>query len=297
MPEKPYNLSNPIPKGTIQPKEQTYGTQLNNNNPEKKTTGKRIEFNTDNFRKFVKDRAINFIWQRGYICPCINKRTSSPRLSCPRCHGNGIAFMTPVESYGMIQSQQKGIQNIDIGLIDTGTAILTTPFEKRMAYRDRITIPDILVPQSMVFYIDEDRIKKGINLMYDVKEVTFITNNDREMDDRDYTIKDNKLYVNDEFVNTTVSLNVLMTLRYMVVDILKESRYQYTEFLQPTTQFENLPQKVLLKREDVVVNPEPFILESNIDGDAINKIEAKINNPVRPSDNRMGGFFNGDLNG
>lgn len=298
MAEKPYNLSKPPEQGTIEPREQSIGNTLNNDNPEKGSIGQRVEFNTDNFRRFVDDRSIKFIWQQGYICPCISKRTSSPSLTCPRCHGNGVAFMHPVESKGIVQSQQKGVRNMDIGLLDTGTAILTTQFEKRMGYRDRITIPDVYVPQDMVFYIDERRIKNGVNLMYDVKEVTFITSNDREMNENDYEIIDNKLYVNEEFTDSTVSMKVLMTLRYMVIDILKEGRYQYTEFQQPNTRFENLPQKVLLKREDVVVNPEPFILESNVDGEEIRKVEAKINDPLNYNENRnLGGFFNGDLNG
>lgn len=297
MGNKPVSLNTTTPKSIqVDRHEQTFNEQYNDtDSPNKDITGMRTEFNTNNLRKFVDDRSIEFIWQRGYICPCVNRHSGAPNPVCPRCYGNGVAFLQPKKSNGIIQSQEKGIRNTEFGLIDTGTAQLTTKFETRMNYRDRITIPNVLVPESMVFYIDERRVKHGINLVYDVKEIELITTFDRELSKDEYTIKDNKLFVDEKFLNQTVSLLVYMTLRYMVIDQTKESRYQYTEFNQPKTKFENLPQLVLLKRENIVVNPEPLMFDGDLDSDEVERIEAKINEPMNKVETtpKRSGFFGG----
>lgn len=294
--EKSYQLGSPNYTNKIQGKEQDISTSLNTDTePESPGTGSRIEFNTDNVRKQVYDRGINILWERGYICPCISKMTGSPNPICPYCHGVGISYQQPVKTRAIIQSQEKGLYNTDIGLLDTGTAILTSGFETRMGYRDRITVPEVQIPQQMVFYIDNRRIEQGVHFRYDVKEIEYITSYERVLTEDDYVVKNNKIYFNKEFDGSTVTMIVYCTLRYMIADLLKESRYQYTEFLQPDTKFENLPQKALLKREDVVVNPEPLTLDSNIDGEVKTEVEARINEPKLQSGEsaKNSGFYGG----
>lgn len=282
--KEPVNLSKATPHKAPDPKDQPLSTQLNNTNaPEKIGSGSRTEFTTDNFRKHVSDRAINVLWERGYICTCISKTTQSPRATCPRCHGTGVAYKPAQKTFGMIQSQMKGANNMDLGLVDSGTAIFTTQFETRMGFRDRITIPDVVIPQSMVYHITPERQKKGVRLKYDVREVEFITSETRDLTEADYSIENGKLFVSEEFQNQNISINIFMTLRYIVMDLLKESRYQYTEGGRVNTTFENLPQKILLKREDTVVTPEPYILDNMDDDEERREAEAKINDFKKPS--------------
>ena len=260
---------------------------------EKENKTARLEFDTKDMRRFTKDRGIKVLWERAYFCTCLNPETGSPRLDCPRCHGKGIAYLPAEETHMMIQSQEKGTQNIDIGLVDTGTAIGTTKLETRVSYRDRFTVPEVLMPQSLVYFVNGERIKKGIPLYYDVKEVTFITTQERVLNEDDYKIENGRLFLNEKFKNSTVSLNILMTLRYVVSDILKESRYQYTTFNEPKPRFENLPQKLLLKREDVIVLPDPYVANDALEED----IELQVEDPkAKSGQGSLGGFFNGALN-
>lgn len=282
--KEPVNLSKPSTYQSQEPKEQPLNNQLNNNSvPEKKGVGSRTEFTSENFKKHVQDRSIKVLWERGYICTCISKRTQSPRATCPRCHGTGVAYKPAQHTFGMIQSQMKGANNIDLGLVDSGTAIFTTRFETRMGFRDRITIPDVVIPQSMIYHITPERQRKGVRLKYDVREVEFITGETRDLTENDYYIEDGKLFVTEEFQNQNISINIFMTLRYIVMDLLKESRYQYTENGRVEPTFENFPQKILLKREDNVVPPEPFILDNMDDDKERREAEAKINNFMKPS--------------
>lgn len=287
--EKRYVLGGGDP--TIVNKSTTYATNQDVEEQEKKMTTTRLEFNIDNLIQFIEDRGIKVLWERAYFCTCLNHDTGEPRMDCPKCHGKGIAYLPPKETVMMIQSQGKGVSQMDIGLLDSGTAIGTTRLETRISYRDRFTVPEVLMPQSMVYYVNESRLKKGIPLYYDVQEVTFITTQEKVLDEDDYKIENNRLYLKEEFLHQTVSLNILMTLRYVVSDILKESRYQYTKFNEPQPKFENLPQKLLLKREDVVVLQDPY----RVNDDSITEdIEMQVQDPkAKPGDSMLGGFFGG----
>lgn len=287
--EKPYMLSS-LNNSNIINKSTTYTTTSSVDEQEQKLATARLEFDTKDMKRFINDRGIKVLWERAYFCPCLNPDTGHPRVDCPRCHGKGIAYLPAKETIMAIQSQEKGTNQLDIGILDTGTAIGTTQLEKRISYRDRFTVPEVLMPQSLVYFVSKERIKKGIPLYYDVKEVTYITSNIGNVYDDDYEIKNNRLFLNSKFESSTISLNILMTLRYVVSDILKESRYQYTKFNQPQTKFENLPQKLLLKREDVIVLQDPYKVQDGIEED----LEIKVEDPkATPNNSNLGGFFGG----
>ncbi|XWX31057.1 virion structural protein [Staphylococcus phage PG-2021_19] len=288
--EKPYMLgatSNP----NIINKSTSYNTITQADEQDKPKYTTRLEFDTIDMIRFINDRGIKVLWEEAYFCPCLNPDSGHPRVDCPRCHGKGIAYLPPKETIMAIQSQEKGTNQLDIGILDTGTAIGTTQLEKRISYRDRFTVPEVLMPQQMVYFVNKDRIKKGVPLYYDVQEVTYITTQDGTIYEEDYKIENNRLYLNEKYENHTVSLKILMTLRYVVSDILKESRYQYTKFNQPKTKFENLPQKLLLKREDVIVLPAPYKVNDGIEKD----LEIQVEDPKASASNpsNLGGFFGG----
>lgn len=291
--EQDYTLGAPS-DGDIVNKSTSYASTQDVGEVDRKLSTARVEFDIPSMIRFIEDRGIKVLWERAYFCPCLNPDTGFPRMDCPRCHGKGIAYLPAKETIMAIQSQEKGINNIEIGLLESGTAIGTTRLEHRISYRDRFTVPEVLMPQSMVYHINESRIKKGIPLYYDVQEVTFITTQTELVREEDYEVKNSRLYLNEKYLNKTVSLNVLMTLRYVVSDILKESRYQYTKFNQPKPRFDNLPQKLLLKREDVIVLQDPYKMN---DGD-IEDIELQVEDPkasISNTSNASGGFFGGAL--
>ena len=288
--EKPYMIganSNP----NIINKSTTYTTITQADEQDKPKYTPRLEFDTIDMIRFINDRGIKVLWEEAYFCPCLNPDSGHPRVDCPRCHGKGIAYLPPKETIMAIQSQEKGTNQLDIGILDTGTAIGTTQLEKRISYRDRFTVPEVLMPQQMIYFVNKDRIRKGIPLYYDVKEVTYIATQDGTVYEEDYEIKNNRLYLNEKYENHTVTLKILMTLRYVVSDILKESRYQYTKFNQPKSKFENLPQKLLLKREDVIVLQDPYKVNDGIEED----LEIQVDDPKASASNpsNLGGFFGG----
>lgn len=277
--------------------------------PRQTLTTARIEFDTTSLQNQMLNRGINVLWERAWLCTCRNPMTQAPKSDCPLCHGRGIAYRPPTEEVVAIQSQEKGMTNMDLGIYDSGTAIGTTTLESKISFRDRLSVPDVEIYQSFIFDVNDYRVKNGMFLSYDVKRLDLVFGMDgRELvEGTDYTFDEasNKFYPKEHLINTNVSINMAVTLRYIVIDLLKESRYQYTAFGRKSPQFENLPRKLLLKREDIFVDSEPFSL--SIDTEArLKELEGaepdngKIESPRMVDPKRSGttgGFFGGKLNG
>lgn len=201
------------------------------------------------------------------------------------CHGRGIAFLPPRPLKMIITSQDKGIINGDLGLMDSGTAIGTPDRITRVAFRDRITVPAAQVCQSMIFDVTQKRINNGFYMIYDVSEIEFATTLNKELTEGvDYTFdsKNNLFIPNQSLLGVNVSINLVTTLRYMVADLLKEHRYARDS----AGNLLKLPQKLLLKREDVFIDKEAFS-QGTDDADIGQMIDTKR----PPSTNGLNGFF------
>lgn len=262
--------------------------------PELGSVGQRLEFSMPKIEKFVLDRGIKVKWEKSFLCPCRNKMTGAPDTLCKLCHGRGIAYLPAQPEEIVIQSQEKGLTNGDIGMYDSGTAIGTTSPESVMTFRDRITVPEVEIHQSMLFDVTQRRIDMGMWMSYDVKEITLAVTDGGEMlyEDDDYKIDlaNNLFYPKQELLGQNISLNITSTLRYIVIDLLKESRYQYTHKHRERETFSSLPKKLLLKREDAWVNPTPFSMEEDTSGKDL-EIPEDPKRPMKP----QGGFFGGGL--
>src|SRR5699024_7027342 len=101
-----------------------------------------------------------------------------PDPSCRICHGRGTAYLPAKDIVVAIQNQEKSMQNMDLGLYDSGTAIGTSMPDSAITFRDRITLPDVEIQHSLVFDVTQKRINDGFWLPYDVKRIEYsITDN------------------------------------------------------------------------------------------------------------------------
>jgi hypothetical protein len=247
---------------------------------------------TDIMDTATNNMALPSLWEKSYLCPCRNKETKQPSQACKRCHGRGIAYLPPQNIKVIIQSQEKGVFNADLGLIDSGTAI-GTPADRsvRIAFRDRLTVPSAKVSQSFIFDASDRRISKGFYMVYDVHEIEYATTMDGELQEgTDYTIdlKSNLFFPKEHLRGQMISINILTTLRYMVADLLKEHRYAPNH----SGQIIQTPQKLLLKREDLFIDKEAFEIGVS-DADVGEMIDTK----KQPSTDGLNGFFRSGLNG
>lgn len=242
--------------------------------------------NTPMLDKTTNAMSIPTLWEKSYLCPCRVKETRQPDPTCKLCRGRGIAYLPPKPLQIIIQSQEKGVFNGDLGLIDSGTAI-GTPSDRdvRIAFRDRITLTNALVSQSFIFDVSERRIENGFYMIYDVNKIEFATTADGEIfEGSDFTVdyKNNLLFPKGHLLNKNISINILTTLRYMVADLLKEHRYAP----QQNGTIARMPQKLLLKREDIFIDKESFDI-------GVNDVEVgqMIDTKRQPSVDGLNGFF------
>jgi len=261
--------------------------------PRHKVGGNRLEFSVDKQTKLIQDRGVNILWEKSYLCPCRNRMTNAPDTLCPICHGRGIAYLPAKKTMLGIQSQERSTNNTDIGLYDSGTAIGTTLPESKITFRDRITLPEVDVQHSMLFDVTQRRIENGMWLAYDVNKLTYVITDGGEIlyEDDDYTFDEEKnlFFPKAKLKGQNISLNIETILRYIVIDLLKESRIQYTQKGNPTEKLEKMPKKLLLKREDAWVNPTPLTMDED---DVPTELQ---DDPKRIMS--TGGFFGGALNG
>lgn len=269
-------------------------TRFTDNKPELGNTHTRMEFNVPAMHQLLNDRGVEVLWEKSYLCPCRTKLTGSPNTLCPICKGRGIAYLPAKKVVVAIQSQERDVANRDLGLYDSGTAIGTTMPESHITFRDRLSLPHVEIDQSMIFDVTTRRIEKGMWLAYDVKEITLaVTDGGKALyDEDDYTIdiENNLFFPKEHLLGKNVSLNITTTLRYIVIDLLKESRYQHVMKGTVMEKFESLPKKLLLRREDAWVNPTPFSVENN-------EVSAESEEDPKRAMNTGGGFFGGGLGG
>src|SRR5699024_2866465 len=211
-------------------------------------------------------------WEKSYLCPCRNTTTRQPDSSCKQCHGRGIAYMGKEEIILIIQSQEKGIMNADLGLLDTGTAIGTTERHDRVAFRDRIELPQSEIYQSIIFNCNKKRLNKGFYLIYNVKSIDHAFTEDGriyEGEDYEFDRQNNLLIPKEHLDGKNISINITTTLRYLVADLLKEHRYAK----EMNKELIKLPQKLLLKREDIFIGREFF--QGDVDNNEGDMVDPK----------------------
>lgn len=235
--------------------------------------------------KHVDTMSMPTLWEKSYLCPCRDRRTRQPDQACPLCYGRGVAFLPSKDLKVIIQSQEKGVFNGDLGILDSGTAIGTPDSAVRVSFRDRITVKDAVVSQSTIFDASQRRIDKGHYLVYDVREIEYATTMEGELvegEDYEFDFNKNMFYPKQHLLSKNISLNISTTLRYMVADLLKEHRYARKQDETRST----LQQKLLLKREDIFIDKEAFEL-----GTEQESIDDMIDTKRTPNPEGINGFF------
>ena len=259
---------------------------------------RRLEYTYDRLTKMVDDRGVNVLWEKSYFCTCRNKMTNAPDPSCKYCHGRGIAYLQPEKTKLMIQKQKMDEQNSYYGLFSSGTAVATSYPNTLITFRDRITVPDVIISNSLLFDVNRYRVDNGFWMPYDVKSITLAVTegNQRLVEDVDYSYVPgtNIIYPFENLIGKNVSLNVNSLLRYMVADLLKESRYQYTDYQKYKSDpedeaiFDDLPRKFLLQREEAWINHFPMVGDKQTEDVSVFKEEEPNEDPRGPA-----GFFGG----
>lgn len=243
--------------------------------PSKETVQTIVQFDVQSIDDDIVGHGIPTIWQQAFICPCIDPVTFAADPLCPICHGTYRGYLPGrKDTYVALQSQNRGTANTkDLGNLDLGTAKGTFRGGTHINVLDRITIPGLYVRQNFAFTVTQERFDSGFYIPYDIHKIIYgISYKDREMHDLienyDYVYNkdERKFHIrNKQLIGATISLILSVTVRYIITDIIRDTRYQYDTASKLTQQ---LPKLALLKRESVLINNVPLVPKSPEDIDA-----------------------------
>lgn len=215
----------------------------------------RVDFKTNEFDKEIYQKGARMVWQKSILCSCLDPVTGQPDFSCPACGGKGFLFFDPKEIRGVVSGMSDPRQYIPIGLLDVGTAYLTTMTTDNVGFRDRITFLDFVTPYSQVLTYTSD--PKGVKLKYQVVDITAVMILNQQLDPSQYTLSaDNQHLTFDPSLGLRDGdrLSILCHINpvYIVIDMPHELRGTFVKFGYPDETWQLLPKQFLIKREDLL---------------------------------------------
>lgn len=247
----------------------------------------KMNFNRNDLQKFIIDRGAIFNWEKSYLCTC-RAETGSANINCKICGGTGIAYLPGKEVVAMIQSMSAGAKSTQTGINNPGTSLLTTSEEDPITFRDRITFTDRLISTSLMVKVTNSMLTHGLNLRYKVSEITHAVYgypNPVELTGSELDVDYDKsiLMPTKDMVGKFLSLNMMVSLRFYVTDIIHDGRYQYDKDpRKSSTKLNNLARQLVVTREDMYIPPI-------IDDGKVTPVE--VDPKAKLSDERTAGFF------
>lgn len=242
--------------------------------PENKT-----KFTIENVDKFIIDHGMAVTIERSYLCTCRNPDTGQPDPDCPICFGQGFAFIEPVATQMLLQAMDKDPHNVEVGMVNQGTAIGTTTKEDKIAVRDRVSSPQTSLPQSLMMLITKQDVAHGVSFRYQVKSIDLAIMDGKALTISSLNVDYEKsiFYPTEAMIGKHISFNVLVVMRYYVIDILREGRYQFENDARQqliNQHFTSLPTKTLLRREDMFI-PKVLTNDNILTEEVFNTIQAE----------------------
>lgn len=255
-----------VDKVTNNPNKKLENNDIDNSQPTISGIDDPSEFDLQHLDAFVKKVGLETQWEQSFICPCVSPVTLAPDPKCPICHGEGRGYLPAKDILVAIQENDKGYSQYQTGYFDSGSAIGTVSRSNKVSVWDRITVPDAQVRQQYMFNVTDDRVKNGHQIPYDVHSIIFASYMKdgvlvQAMEGSEYTFdrEHDRIMPSSSLVGENLSLVLSVTLRYIVVNVLKELRYQYTKRNNTVARYTELPRKLLLKREEVFHNNIPMV--------------------------------------
>lgn len=290
---------NGVDKVTNNQQQELINDELSDSQPVKPSVKNTQEFQLPNLRAFIDKMGLITNWEQSFICPCVNPMTLAPNPTCSICHGTGRGYLPAKTGVKIaITGNNKGKRVEQAGTFDEGGAQGTVQMGYRVSTWDRISIPDAFVRQQYMFNVTPQRVQDGMMIPYDVKEVLYAVamnpetktdfHNLMPIDDYQFDRESNKFYPNEALLGLNISLIINVTMRFIVSNVLKELRYQYTEKDRASNpRFDELPRLIQLKREEVFVNNMPLVNPSN---DNLNTKAENTSIPVTSATDTDSGF-------
>lgn len=100
----------------------------------------RIDFQTQEFYRLIKQKGMLVVWEKSTICPCIMKDTAGqPNFNCSLCSGKGRYWYDPQDIEGIMTNLTEDAKYNQAGEIMAGTNYFTTQATNKLGFWDRVT--------------------------------------------------------------------------------------------------------------------------------------------------------------
>lgn len=214
----------------------------------------RVDVKPDEFDKLIYQKGAKVIWQKSSFCSCVDEQTGQADFTCPACFGKGYTFFDPLQIRAIVSSMTGDREQMPIGLLDIGSALITTRAVDMVGFRDRMTFTDFLTPHSQPMTFKNDPL--GELLRYECEQMVAVRQLSNTILPTSYTITADKKRI--QFKDGTFAVGDKYALLYriqpvyIVIDIPHELRGTHVKFGQPIETFVQLPKQFMIKREDLL---------------------------------------------
>lgn len=107
----------------------------------------RADYRAEEFIRLIKQHGKRLVWRKAMICPCQNVETDKSELDCPFCNAEGFVYVQPQQIQAHMASFDKRTTVAEkFGLMQEGSAMLTTFPEHRLGFHDAIELEDARAP-------------------------------------------------------------------------------------------------------------------------------------------------------
>lgn len=217
----------------------------------------RVDLNPRLFDGLFESQGVKVLWEQAMFCPCLgqfNRDSGQPDFNCVTCHGSGFLYLPPKEIKVFVSnfSSQKEFQQI--GMLEKGTAYVTSSWDNLMGYHDRLTFVDFSSKHCEIFEFNNNLSEKTFRPAKALLNLASLT---ETFDVRDFTIEQGRfIRANVPLLNgTKVSVLYLTSPSYIIIDLVHELRATYRKFKFPENTFLELPKQYLVRREDFIYGP------------------------------------------
>lgn len=212
----------------------------------------RIDLKPEEFDRTVYQKGARVIWEKSILCSCLDIHTGQPDFNCISCKGKAFTYFDPKEIRAVVSGMGGDNNNIPIGLIDVGTAYLTTRSIDPINFRDRVTFPDMVTTYSQVLTYEGE----PVEMKYTAKDVLTVRILNSEIPKTSYTLSEDKTKIifNEGVLSNNERFSVLLRINpvYIVIDMPHDLRGTFVAFGKPEEEWVNLPKQLIIKREDLM---------------------------------------------
>jgi hypothetical protein len=212
----------------------------------------RIDVKPEEFDRTIYQKGARAIWEKAMLCSCLDEYSGQPDPLCSSCHGKAFLYFDAKEIRAYVSGLSGDNQSIPIGLLDVGSAYLTTMSTDLVNFRDRITFPDMLTAYSQVLKYEGE----AVRMKYFAKEILSVRVLNTEIPATSYELSEDGNVIT--FVDGTFAygerFSVLIKTNpvYIVIDMPHDLRGTFVAFGKPEEEWVPLPKQLVIKREDLM---------------------------------------------